>query len=67
MTYLSTQVLGRRFFLYLILDRHGHEIFGRDVHASDDAEQATHLAKRAALTEGVHAMADDARCDIHAL
>jgi transposase InsO family protein len=57
MTYLPTQVQGRWFFLYLILDLYSRKIVGWEIHDTDDAEHAAHLAKRTALAEGVHALA----------
>lgn len=58
MTYLPTQVLGRWFFLYLILDVFSRKIVGFEVHDTDDSVHAAHLAKRTALAEGIHAMKD---------
>ena len=58
MTYLPADVLGRWFYLYLILDVFSRKIVGFEVHDTDDASHARHLVKRAALAEGVHAMAD---------
>jgi putative transposase len=54
-TFLPAQVQRRWFYLYLILDLFSRKIFGWEVHNSDSAENAAHLARRAALTEGVHA------------
>ena len=56
MTFLPTQVLGRWFYLYLILDVYSRKIVGFEVHDSDDADHAAHLVKRTALVEGIHAM-----------
>jgi transposase InsO family protein len=56
MTYLPTFIAGRWFYLYLILDLYSRMIVGFEVHDSDDAEHAAHLAKRTALAEGIHAM-----------
>jgi len=58
MTYLPAAVLGRWFYLYLILDVYSRKVVGFEVHDSDSAEHAAHLARRTALAEGVHAMAD---------
>ncbi len=52
-TFLPTQVQGRWFYLYLILDLFSHKIAGWEVH--DSAEYAAHLARRTVLAEGVHA------------
>jgi len=56
MTFLPAQVIGRWFYLYLILDVYSRKIVGFEVHASDDADHAAHLVKRTALAEGIHAM-----------
>jgi transposase InsO family protein len=58
MTYLPAEVVGRWFYLYLILDVYSRKIVGFEVHDSDDAVHAAHLAKRTALAEGIHAMAN---------
>lgn len=58
MTYLSAQVAGRWFYLYLILDVYSRKIVGFEVHDRDDATHAAHLVRRTALAEGIHAMAD---------
>jgi transposase InsO family protein len=55
-TFLPTTVQGRWFYLYLILDLYSRKIVGFEVHDSDTAEHAAHLARRTALSEGVHAM-----------
>ncbi len=56
MTFLPAAVIGRWFYLYLILDVYSRKIVGFEVHDSDDATHAAHLAKRTALAEGIHAM-----------
>jgi transposase InsO family protein len=53
MTYLPANVLGRWFYLYLILDLYSRKIVGWEVHASDDSDHAAHLVRRTALAEGV--------------
>jgi hypothetical protein len=55
-TFLPAQLQGRWFYLYLILDLYSRKIVGFEVHDTDSAEHAAHLAKRAALAEGIHAM-----------
>ena len=58
MTYLpSAKLLGRWFYLYLILDIFSRKIVGWEVHAEDSAAHAADVVNRAALAEGVHAMA----------
>jgi putative transposase len=56
MTFLPASVIGRWFYLYLILDVYSRKIVGFEVHDSDDADHAAHLLKRTALAEGIHAM-----------
>jgi putative transposase len=56
-TFLPAQVQGRWYYLYLILDLYSRKIVGFEVHDTDSAEHAAHLAKRAALAEGIHAKA----------
>jgi hypothetical protein len=58
MSYLPADVAGRWFYLYLILDVFSRKIVGFEVHDTDDASHAAHLARRAALAEGIHAMTD---------
>ncbi len=58
MTYLPAEVVGRWFYLYLILDVFSRKVVGFEVHDSDDADHAAHLVKRTALAEGIHAMTD---------
>lgn len=57
MTYLPGAVLGRWFYLYLILDLYSRKIVGWEVHDSDHADHAAHLVRRTALAEGIAAMA----------
>ena len=54
-TFLPAQIQGRWFYLYLIVDLYSRKIVGWEVHDSDSAEHAAHLARRTALAEGVHA------------
>jgi putative transposase len=58
MTYLPAQVMGRWFYLYLILDLYSRKIVGWEVHETDLADHAAHLVRRTALAEGVAAMAE---------
>ena len=55
-TFLPAPVQGRWFYLYLILDLYSRKIVGFEVHDTDSADHAAHLARRTALAEGVHAM-----------
>lgn len=57
MTYLPAQVMGRWFYLYLILDLYSRKIIGWEIHETDDADHAAHLVRRTALAEGIAAMA----------
>ena len=54
-TFLPTQIQGCWFYFYLILDLYSRKIVGFEVHDTDSAEHAAHLARRTALAEGVHA------------
>jgi putative transposase len=54
-TFLPAQIQGRWFYFYLILDLYSRKIIGFEVHDTDRAEHAAHLARRTALAEGVHA------------
>lgn len=56
MTYLPAQVMGRWFYLYLILDLYSRKIVGWEVHEADHADHAAHLVRRTALAEGIAAM-----------
>ena len=55
LTFLPTQVQGRWFYLYLILDLFSRKVVGFEVHETDSADHAAHLARRTALAEGIHA------------
>jgi putative transposase len=55
-TFLPATVQGRWFYLYLILDIYSRMIVGFEVHDTDSADHAAHLARRTALAEAVHAM-----------
>lgn len=57
-TWLPSQVTGRWFYLYLILDLHSRKIVGHEVHEAESGEHAAQLLKRTALAEGIHATAD---------
>jgi transposase InsO family protein len=56
MTYLPAQVMGRWFYLYLILDLYSRKIVGWEVHEADHADHAAHLVRRTALAEGIATM-----------
>ena len=53
MTYLPAIVMGRWFFLYLILDLYSRKIVGWEVHDTDDSDHAAHLVRRTALAESI--------------
>jgi len=55
MTYLPTDITGRWFYLYLILDIYSRKIVGWEVHDTDDADHAARVVQRAALAEGIAA------------
>lgn len=65
MTYLPTQVMGRWFYLYLILDLYSRKIVGWEVHAEDDGDHAAHLVHRTALAEGIALKERDQRPVLH--
>jgi putative transposase len=56
MTYLPAIVMGRWFYLYLILDLYSRKVVGWEVHDSDHADHAAHLVRRTALAEGIAAL-----------
>ncbi|NJN00702.1 MAG: IS3 family transposase, partial [Aquincola sp.] len=56
MTYLPAKVMGRWFYLYLILDLYSRKIVGAEVHDRDDADHAVHLVRRTALAESIATM-----------
>ncbi len=56
MTYLPATVIGRWYFLYLILDLYSRKIVGLEVHERDDSEHAMNLLRRTALAEDLHAL-----------
>lgn len=55
MTFLPAQVLGRFFFLYLVLDLYSRKIIGWEVHETDSSDHAVELVRRTALAENIHA------------
>ena len=65
MTYLPTQIAGRWFFLYLILDVYSRKIVGFEVHDDDNADHAARLVSRTALAEGIHALPRAERPVLH--
>jgi transposase InsO family protein len=56
MTYLPAEVVGRWYYLYLILDIYSRKIVGFEVHDADSADHAADLVKRTSLAEDIHAM-----------
>jgi transposase InsO family protein len=54
-TFLPALVEGQWFYLYLILDLYSRKIVGFEVHDTDSADHAAHLARRTALAEHIHA------------
>jgi putative transposase len=57
MTYLPSAVMGRWFYLYLILDLYSRKVVGWAVHGTDCADHAAHLVQRTALAEEIGSMA----------
>ena len=56
MTYLPATVVGRWFYLYLILDLYSRKIVGFEVHERDDSEHAVNLLRRTAVAEDLHTL-----------
>ena len=56
-TFPPATVRGSMVLPVLILDLYSRKIVGFEVHATDGADHAAHLARRTALTEDIHAMA----------
>jgi transposase InsO family protein len=56
MTYLPAAVVGRWYYLYLILDLYSRKIVGFEVHETDDSQYAVALLRRTALSEGLHTL-----------
>jgi transposase InsO family protein len=52
---LPTEIIGRWFYLYLILDIYSRKIVGWEAHETDDADHAARVVQRAALAEGIAA------------
>lgn len=53
-TWLPATVVGRWFYLYLILDLYSRKIVGYEVHSVESGDHAAQLLKRTALAEGIH-------------
>jgi len=53
LTFLPALVLGRWFYLYLILDVYSRKIVGWNVRDTDHADHAAQLVRRTALGEGI--------------
>ena len=56
MTFLPTEVLGRFFYLYLVLDLYSRKIIGWEVHETDSSDHAADLVRRTALAEKIHSL-----------
>jgi putative transposase len=54
-TYLATTIKGQFFYLYLIMDIYSRKIVGWEVYATESAEQAALVFRKAHLREGVSA------------
>lgn len=65
MTFLPTEVAGRWFYLYLILDVYSRKVVAFEVHEDDDSDHAARLVQRAALAEGLHGLPRDQRPVLH--
>lgn len=56
-TFMASQVVGRWFYFYAILDLYSRKIVGWEVHDRDSSDHAVDLLCRTTLAEGIHAMA----------
>jgi transposase InsO family protein len=56
MTFLASPVVGKWFYLYLIMDVFSRKIVGFEVHDTDSSDHAVALLRRTALAEGIHAL-----------
>jgi transposase InsO family protein len=56
MTFLPAEVLGRFFYLYLVLDLYSRKIIGWEVHETDSSDHAVDLVRRTALAEKIHSL-----------
>lgn len=65
MTFLPTQIAGRWFFLYLIMDVYSRKVVGFEVHENDNADHAARLVQRTALAEDIHAVPREERPVLH--
>lgn len=57
MTFLPSVVTGQWFYLYLVLDVFSRKVVAWDIQATDSSDHAVRLVQRAALAEGIHALA----------
>lgn len=55
-TFMASQVIGKWFYAYVILDIYSRKIVGFEVHETDSADHAVELVRRTALAEGIHAL-----------
>jgi transposase InsO family protein len=62
LTYLASRVIGKWFYLYVILDAYSRKIVGFEVHDTDSSDHAAELLKRTALAEGIHALESKPVC-----
>ena len=56
-TYLPSTVIGRWWYLFVILDLFSRKIVGFEVHDADRSDYAVELLRRTALNEGLHVLA----------
>ncbi|MFT6590500.1 MAG: hypothetical protein ACJA2P_001346 [Rhodoferax sp.] len=55
---MPATVIGRWFYLYLLLHLYRWKIVGWEVHDSDHCDHAVHLVRRTALAQGIAALTD---------
>jgi transposase InsO family protein len=58
LTFLASRVIGRWFYLYVILDVYSRKVVGWEVHENDSSDHAVNLVRRTALAEEIHALVD---------
>ena len=59
LTFLASQVVGRWFYLYVILDVYSRKIVGFEVHERDSSDHTVELRRRTALAEGIHTLPEN--------
>jgi transposase InsO family protein len=55
-TFMASQLIGKWFYAYVILDIYSRKIVGFEVQETDSSDHAVELVRRTALAEGIHAL-----------